>query len=227
MNKIYAIILSWFTTLLTPLFILGLGLRILLTPLFLQLEYRMPYFPADEYGFSTQDRLQYAPSALGYLLDPGDTNILEIQKFPDGTPLYNERELSHMRDVKAVTQSSLKVWYGSILLLLLLGWWAKSGKRWDYFLQGLKRGGWLLTGLVITIGLFAGMAFWQFFTLFHSLFFVGDSWLFLFSDTLIRLFPIRFWQDVFLAAAIITLGCGIGLAIGIRPNSPVSTDEGH
>jgi integral membrane protein (TIGR01906 family) len=218
MNKIYAIILSWFTTLLTPLFILGLGLRILLTPLFLQIEYRMPYFPADEYGFSTQDRLQYAPFALQYLLNPGDTNILNIQKFPDGTPLYNERELSHMRDVKAVTQLSLKVWYGSILLLLLLGWWAKSGKWWEYYLQGLKRGGWLLTGLVITIGLFAGMAFWQFFTLFHSLFFVGDSWLFLFSDTLIRLFPMQFWQDAFLSVALICLSGALILIVIIKPS---------
>jgi uncharacterized membrane protein len=64
--------------------------------------------------------------------------------------------------------------------------------------------------------LFGALAFWQFFTLFHGLFFEGDSWLFLYSDTLIRLFPIRFWQDVFLAAALITTGGGLGLALGLR-----------
>jgi uncharacterized membrane protein len=58
--------------------------------------------------------------------------------------------------------------------------------------------------------------FCNFFSGFHSLFFEGDSWLFLYSDTLIRLFPIRFWQDVFLWAAVIALGGGIALALGLR-----------
>jgi uncharacterized membrane protein len=58
--------------------------------------------------------------------------------------------------------------------------------------------------------------FFSFFTAFHHLFFTGDSWLFLFSDTLIRLFPIRFWQDAFLFAAIIALGGGVALGLGFR-----------
>jgi hypothetical protein len=40
--------------------------------------------------------------------------------------------------------------------------------------------------------------------------------LFLFSDTLIRLFPLRFWQDAFLLAALIALGGGIALGLGLR-----------
>jgi uncharacterized membrane protein len=85
-------------------------------------------------------------------------------------------------------------------------------------------GGWLMTGLALTIGaiVVVGIAvnpdvFWQFFTLFHELFFTGNSWLFYFSDTLIRLFPIRFWQDAFLLAAAIALGGGLGLVFGLKP----------
>ena len=48
--------------------------------------------------------------------------------------------------------------------------------------------------------------FWSFFGWFHSLFFSANTWLFEYSDTLIRLFPIRFWQDTFLAAAAIGTG---------------------
>jgi hypothetical protein len=33
---------------------------------------------------------------------------------------------------------------------------------------------------------------------------------------LIRLFPIRFWQDAFLLAAITALGGGIALGLGLR-----------
>jgi uncharacterized membrane protein len=59
--------------------------------------------------------------------------------------------------------------------------------------------------------------FWNFFSAFHSLFFEGDSWIFLYSDTLIRLFPIRFWQDAFLWGAVIALAGGIGLGLGLKP----------
>ena len=52
-----------------------------------------------------------------------------------------------------------------------------------------------------------------------NLFFTGNSWLFYYSDTLIRLFPIRFWQDAFLLAAVVALGGGLGLAFGLKPKA--------
>ena len=80
-----------------------------------------------------------------------------------------------------------------------------------------------MVGLAIAIGVIVVMGiainpnvFWGFFTGFHKLFFEGDSWLFFYSDTLIRLFPIRFWQDAFLFAAVIALGGGIALGLGFR-----------
>lgn len=219
MVKIYPSTLSWLTTLVTPIVMLGLALRILLSPLFINVEYRLPWFPPDEYGFTTADRLQYAPYALKYLVNDADISYLGDLTFPDGGPLFNARELSHMQDVKVVTQGALKVWYEALLLLVTLGVLAWFGKRWQAFLLGLKRGGWLLIGLVVTAGLFGAVAFWQFFTLFHKIFFSENSWLFLFSDTLIRLFPMQFWQDAFLWAGIITLGGALGWALGLKPRA--------
>ncbi len=209
-------LISFLTTLLTPLVLLGLALRLLLTPAFLHIEYNLPGFPPDEYGFTTADRLTYAPFALEYLLNDQGLSYLERLTFPDGASLFNARELSHMQDVKVITQASLKIWYASLLLLFLLGVWARQGKWQPAYLQGLKRGGWLTLGLIVTVGLFAALAFWQFFTWFHSLFFEGDSWLFLYSDTLIRLFPMQFWQDVFLGAGLIAAAGAAGLILGIR-----------
>jgi len=83
----------------------------------------------------------------------------------------------------------------------------------------LRRGGWLMIGLVLVIGLFGAIAFWQLFTLFHALFFEGDTWMFEFSDTLIRLFPMQFWQDAFLWAGVIAVGGAIGLAFGLKPKA--------
>ncbi len=216
MNNSLSSFLSWLATLLTPIVLLGLGLRILLTPLFYNVEYRMPYFPSDPYGFTTQDRLHWASYAVNYLINSADISYLGDLTFADGSSLYNERELSHMHDVKGVTQGALKTWYVAVVLLIGLGIWARYGQWWQAYLQGLKRGGWLMIGLTVVIGLFASIGFWQFFTLFHELFFQGNSWLFEYTDTLIRLFPLQFWEDAFLWAGIISVGGALGLALGIK-----------
>jgi integral membrane protein (TIGR01906 family) len=204
--------------------LIGLAIRVLLTPLFYQAEYQMPYFPPDSYGFTKADRLKWAPYAVSYLINSADISYLGDLKFDNGTPLYNERELRHMQDVKKVTQGALRLWYISLAVLLGLGIWAWFGGWWQYFLLGLKRGGWLmvllaaLLGSIVIIGIAVNpYVFDDFFAFFHSLFFEGNSWLFLFSDTLIRLFPIRFWEDAFLWAAVIALGGGLALGWGIKP----------
>ena len=216
-------LLSWLVAILVPLALIGLGVRALLTPFFLQVEYNMPYFPADTYGFTKADRLKWAPYALEYLVNDADISQLGDLKFEDGTPLYGERELSHMEDVKGVTKGVLNAWYVSLVSLAALGVWAWFGKWEQAYRQGLMRGGWLMVGLAVAIGVIVLVGivinpniFWNFFAWFHSLFFEGDSWLFLYSDTLIRLFPLRFWMDAFLIAAVIALGGALGLSLGLK-----------
>jgi uncharacterized membrane protein len=106
------------------------------------------------------------------------------------------------------------------VLLAALGAWAWFGGWWQHYRLGLSRGGWLMVGLAVAIAVIVVVGivinpnvFWNFFAWFHSLFFEGDSWLFRFSDTLIRLFPLRFWQDAFLVAAAIALGGGVALGL--------------
>jgi len=214
--KIVRIACSWLGTLLVPLALVFLGLRLLLTPLFLQVEYRMPGFPADDYGFTLEDRLAYAPLALDYLLNDAPPSFLADLTFPNGSTLFTDREVSHMLDVKNVVRPAMAVGYGVWIALLALGAWARWGGWWSEYRAGLRRGGWLTAGLVAVIAVGAAVSFWQFFTLFHGLFFEGESWIFLYSDTLIRLFPIRFWQDAFLMAGVIALGGGLALGLGSR-----------
>jgi len=218
-------ILSFLVSLLTPVALIGLALRILLTPVYFTIEYNLPYFPVDEYGFTKADRLHWAPLAVEYLINSADISYLGDLKFEDGSPLYGERELNHMQDVKGVVQGALWVWYISLAILILLAILAVRGGWISHYANALQRGGWWMIGLAASLGVIAGAGillspniFWVFFSWFHSLFFTGDSWLFYYSDTLIRLFPIRFWQDAFLAAAVIALGGGLGLAFGLKHN---------
>ncbi|MBI2331397.1 MAG: TIGR01906 family membrane protein [Chloroflexi bacterium] len=216
-------LLSYLVSLLTPLALIGLALRILLSPIYYTIEYNMPYFPADEYGFTKADRLKWAKPSVEYLVNNADISYLGDLKFDDGTPIYGERELSHMHDVKGVVQGALRVWYIANVILLLLAVFALRSGWMPTYIEGLRRGGWWMIGLAVTLAFIAGAGillnpdiFWAFFTWFHSLFFEGDSWLFYYSDTLIRLFPIRFWQDAVIAMAVIALGGGAGLAFGLR-----------
>lgn len=217
------ILLSYLVSLLTPLALIGLALRVLLTPIYFSVEYNMPYFPEDYYGFTKADRMKWAKPSVEYLVNSADISYLGDLKFENGQPIYGERELSHMHDVKNVVQGSLRVWYISLALLLLLGLLAWRGSWLPQYLLGLQRGGWWMIGLAAILGFIAGAGillnpdiFWSFFAWFHSLFFEGDSWLFYYSDTLIRLFPIRFWQDAVIAMAVIALGGGLALGLGLK-----------
>ncbi len=118
-----------------------------------------------------------------------------------------------MVDVKRLAQSSFITW--GILIVLLAGsavlahrqkWMAVWG-------QSVSMGGWITIGLIIAIFIFILTSFDTLFTDFHHLFFSGNSWLFLYSDSLIRLFPIAFWQDAFIivgiVAAILSVAAGI------------------
>lgn len=203
-------------TVLLPVALTFLGLRLMLSHAFPEIEYRLPGFPADEYGFSLQDRLHWSRISIDYLLNGSDISFLGDLNFPDGSPLFNARELSHMRDVKNVVQPVLWVGYGVWFLIVGLGLWARFGGWWIIYISSIRRGGWLAVGMVVFIGIFAAVSFWQFFTVFHELFFKGDSWQFLFSDTLIRLFPMRFWQDAFLFAGALDVIGGLTLGLGLK-----------
>jgi integral membrane protein (TIGR01906 family) len=201
-----------------PVLLVLIGVRLVMTPLFLSFEYQRAGFPADFYGFTTEDRLQYAPYALDYLLNGEDIDYLGNLTFPDGTPLYNERELRHMHDVKIVTQAA----FG---LALILGAAALAATAYLAHRRDLRPvlAGSLLAGALLTLGIIAGIvaiavANWGFFfSRFHQIFFEGDTWTFAYSDTLIRLFPEQFWFDAALAIGLLTvLGSLVALAAAWR-----------
>lgn len=211
-----SLFLSWLTALLVPFALIMLGARLLMTPFFPEIEYRMPGFPEDRYGFTLDDRLRWSKPSIEYLINDAELSFLAELKFDDGAPIYNERELSHMLDVKNVIQMLLKVWLVDLGLLVLLKLLAWRGGWMDAYRAGLSRGGFLTVGMLVALGAFAAVSFWQFFTWFHSLFFAGDSWIFRFDDTLIRLFPIRFWQDAVIYIVGFAILSGLGLGFWMR-----------
>jgi integral membrane protein (TIGR01906 family) len=200
---------SWLITIIIPFLILMSVIRLLFNPIFVDLEYNAPGFPADSYGFTLQDRLHYSQVSIEYLLNSSDISFLANQQLADGSPLYNSRELSHMADVKNVLQGMITAWYLIIALLSGLGLFAYWNRWQVFFWQGVSRGGWSTVGLIGMILAAVAISFNSLFTGFHEIFFKSDTWLFLYSDSLIRLFPLRLWQDAFIAVGVISLAAAL------------------
>lgn len=211
-------LLSWVVTLLIPVALTMSVVRLMLTPLYIQVEYRTPGFPPDPYGFSMAERLEYADIARRYLLNTAGIEFLGDLRFEDGSPLYNDRELQHMIDVKNVVKVALNVWYLSLIALLGMGIWAGLAGWGREYRAGVGRGGWLTLILLGTILVLVLLSFGVVFVAFHNVFFAPGTWTFNFSDTLIRLFPERFWRDIFLYVGGLTMAGGLflGLFFGRR-----------
>ena len=207
--KIFQKVISIILTISLPFLIILSVIRLVLTPVFLEVEYRTPGFPPDQFGFSREDRLIWSKVSLNYLVNDAGIEFLNSQKLPGGEPLYNSRELLHMQDVKILTKAAIAIWYGLGVIFILATVWSLRNRSRKGFWHVIKNGGWLTIGFVFLVLIGVMMSFDALFTGFHRIFFKGDTWLFLYSDTLIRLFPERFWQDVFLVIG----GLSVGLAL--------------
>lgn len=201
--------LGFLITTSVPIVICVLSILILLSPIFMNLEYRRPGFPPDSYGFSTQERLIFGNQTRRYLISNMTLADLGELRFEDGEPIFIERELKHLEDVKIVLKGVLKVFWVAVSLIILGAVFAHFQTWWDDYKRSLSRGGWLTTVLLGAVLVLSLVSFQALFTNFHLIFFEGNSWIFLYSDTLIRLFPIRFWQDIFLVLGITTLSGGV------------------
>jgi integral membrane protein (TIGR01906 family) len=184
-----------------PLLLFLGWVRIMLLPAFMDLEYRRPGFPADPFGFTTEERIHWADVSRAYLLSNAGPDFFNQYQLADGSPLFNEREVQHMADVHVLVQKAMAI-LAVLGVLYLAGcayllWKDRSLLRRTLAAAGLGT----FVFLIVVLSAVAVGWDWAFVT-FHHVFFTGDTWLFPYSDTLIRLFPVTFWQDGFAAAVI-------------------------
>ena len=131
-----------------------------------------------------------------------------------GVPVFEERERSHMVDVRRVLLSFYAVVVLGAVTLLAAGA-ASRGSRW--FWRAVARGA---AGLAIGAAV-VGAAFFVFFdtafTLFHEVFFAAGTWSFdPATDRLVQLFPYQFWTETSVAIAVVGLGLTLGVWVVAR-----------
>ena len=130
------------------------------------------------------------------------------------TERFNERESSHLADVRSLFSKIKAAYYASLALMI--------GAAVFLFIQGRSasilpdaffRSG-LISLALIALLFLASLSFGSFFAAIHKPFFAGDTWLFPADSLLIQTFPQEFFRDftgaltrsIFLNSAVFLFG---------------------
>lgn len=197
--------------LLIPILVIGSAVRLLATDQYLTFEYGKSSFPPDPYGYTQRQRFVLASTNIHYIISHLPSDELSRQTM-NGVPVYNAREVEHMADVLKVFQSVMQVWQIASFLLVLMVYILWHKREHAVLALAVQSGGVLTVALVGSIALLALFAWQVWFDNFHLIFFEPGSWVFSYSDTLIRLFPIKFWLDATLTISLFSLAGGLLLA---------------
>lgn len=209
MQKTFDLTAKILVILVIPFWFLIGSVRLLVTSAYMRVEYNKATFPEDPFGFSKEQRINFASENVRYLRENLPLSALESQK-NEGQALYNLRELSHMEDVQDVYQFFWNVWKTTSLIMGLVVILSLTWRRnWQAFASALRIGGFGTAIFIALIGFLAFIGWDTWFLIFHKLFFTDGTWTFNFSDTLIRLFPQKFWVD-----AVFTVS-GLSLILGL------------
>ena len=192
-------------------------------------------------GISTEGLADVGRQVQAYFADSSSAP-LQVTAAVNGVEreLFNEEEVSHMADVKALFLRTYRVQSAAALLLAvftLIAAWRFRGEVYPTIAIWLRRGA-VLTGVIIlTLGILSIVAFDQLFTVFHYIGFPQGNWLFNPStDYLVRVFPFGFWQDVTLfigmltlmeAAVLWTIGFAVPVLTGIRVRRSEASTVSH
>ena len=197
----------WLTNLLALIIVIGIPITLILAnvfvfmnPTWLAYQYSQTDFPLSE-RFTPPERYRLASESIEYIR--GSRTFEQFKSLG----VYDEREIKHMVDVRELVDK-VKIALPIIAILIIVSLIALARQKENRALaaRGLLNGAILTIGFFAAIGLFAAVGFQTFFTLFHKVFFEGDTWLFNYTDSLIQFYPLPFWFATSIALVATTIG---------------------
>lgn len=132
----------------------------------------------------------------------------------EAEPLFSDRELLHLRDVKRLLNRTYDAGWAALGFIVAYGlatiYWRRGAVRracgWAALQAGVAIG-----ALIVALGVIALTGFDAVFRQFHLLFFTNDLWQLSADDRLIQMFP----QDFFLETTLLIGGVVIGTAVAL------------
>lgn len=186
---------------------------------------------SERTGITPEGLAHVGREVQGYFASSGN-DPLSVTVRINGVPrtLFNENEVSHMADVKALFLRVYRVQWMSAAVLVALGLVAGWRLRREAFLivaSWLRRGAVLTAAVILVLGLLSVVAFQQVFTLFHYIGFPQGNWAFdPRTEYLVRVFPFGFWRDItlFIGVAVLLESAVVWL---ISAAGPLLARSGH
>jgi integral membrane protein (TIGR01906 family) len=188
----------------TALTLLGLAIPVFLNPVWVSFEQGRAR--ADAWtGYAPSEVDRATGSVLHDLvLGPPAFDVRDDA----GRPVLEERERSHLRDVRSVFGSAVAVIGLGVAALVgaaSLGAAGGSSRRATVW-RGVRLGARGLAVAVVGLGAVSLVAFDAAFELFHRLFFAGGTYSFdPRTDRLVQLFPDQFWSETTIALGVVLL----------------------
>jgi len=221
MSRLIANLLVFVITLGVPIILILSNVLLFMNPSWLAYEYSKPDFPKAQL-FDDATRLLKGSESIEYIR--GNRTLDQFIALG----VYQDREIKHMVDVRVLVDE-VKVFLPIVAALMVIALGVLAARATSRVLapRGLLNGAVLTIVLFIAVGIFAAVGFNTFFTLFHRIFFTGDSWLFLYTDSLIQFYPLPFWFDTSITLVGLTIGEAIVVgAVGWWWGRKVNSGQG-
>ncbi len=188
----YRLLASLLVVLLSPVVFIGLPTRLAFNEWFIEWEYSKADFPKDRYGMEDEYRKHLAKLGLRSVLSDEGMEEFKRATLPDGSVAFNRREIKHMEDVKRFLGFFFPFLYASLVVCALAFVYMR-----DLRLMGKTLIAASLFSLFLTTAtaVFSITNYELAFELFHNYVFDPYSWRFRYSDTLLRIYPMKFWYD--------------------------------
>jgi len=182
-----------------PLFFTTNAIRVLLTETYVRAAY--PHLAPDDV-LTKKHRTELALLGLR-AVDPlrgGSVALLREPRLPSGRRAFTPKELRHMRDVRTW------LWRLLVFQLLVVAALAVGAVRARRELARALLAGGVATVAIGAVAIVAMLVDFDDVLLgFHKLLFEGESWHFTNQDTLIRVYPERFWNWTGIAMGVLVL----------------------
>lgn len=154
----------------------------------------------EQLNMSFEDLMMATDTLLDYIVGENDDLVFNVNVSNRTTQMFNQKEIDHMVDVKALYQTmTMLQWigYGIFLVSLLFGFILYKKKLFPMLLEASKQATLFLLIIIVGVGLFAIVDFNSFWNAFHELLFTNDLWLLNPStDRMIVMVPLQFFQQL-------------------------------